>query len=437
MTHPKKNKEIPLQVLQYLGRRMMTPSPYLIILTHQDGRIINWQGDSDHFGYNRLSTLTSVFQLNPVFQEIYQKKSFPFFLPVVKTPSGVKSNFHLFRESRVIWVLFLESQFTRMVESNQQTLKQYVNQRMGELISERKHHLKTPLFTIEGLMDLLIEREQDPARLEKYRIVRDANREIIKTINDLLGDPMLSCTPSQSLDRYSADQPNLLSFDQLKIIVAEDNPSHQIILKEMLKSLHCEPMLVENGQDLITQLQRQSFHLILMDMRLPDRNGLEIIHEINAMENQQDAYLIIITTYCSEDQITTINRAGADEVIFKPINKRILVEKINAYLQNRRFTADRPRTWEDTDIPGQSESIHLKSDEREILIEIIQELKKNLAIFDPECIIKASTRLTDLSSVPSLQNRVKDFYRIAENFDDTELEEKVLELEQIIGYDDK
>jgi len=223
----------------------------------------------------------------------------------------------------------------------------------------------------------------------------------------------------------------------LKIIVAEDNPSHQIILKEMLKSLHCEPMLVENGQDLITQLQRQSFHLILMDMRLPDRNGLEIIHEINAMENQQDAYLIIITTYCSEDQITTINRAGADEVIFKPINKRILVEKINAYLQNRRFTADRPRTWEDTDIPGQSESIHLKSDEREILIEIIQELKKNLAIFDPECIIKASTRLTDLSSVPSLQNRVKDFYRIAENFDDTELEEKVLELEQIIGYDDK
>lgn len=439
MAHRKKDKDIPIQVLYYLGKRIFSTSNYLIILTHEDGKILNWQGDTDHFGYTTIAKITTIFQLNPVFKDIYEKKSFPVFLPIVKTPSNIKANFHLFKESRVIWVIFLESQFNKMVENNDTTLKQYISTRLAELISDKKHLIKTPLFTIEGMIELLIEREKDPFRIEKYQIIRDANREIIQTINNLLGDHLLPIANHTVPAQNGTEKKALLAYDQLKIIVAEDNQSHQIILKEMLKSLNCEPILVETGQALLAQLQRQPYHLILLDMRLQDKNGLELIREITRLENQNDAYIIIITTYCTEEQIVQINKAGADEVIIKPINKRILTEKINSYLQSRQFPAEHSIHSLDKDGEDGSQILpakhQLKPADRDCLIAIIQELKDNLSIFDPENIIKASTRLTDLLSAPYLREKVKDFYRIAENFDDGELEEKINQLEQIIAHD--
>ncbi|WP_350634076.1 response regulator, partial [Pseudoalteromonas sp. 2-MNA-CIBAN-0060] len=59
----------------------------------------------------------------------------------------------------------------------------------------------------------------------------------------------------------------------LKILVAEDNPVNQMVIKAMLGSLKIVPQVVENGELAVNIIKKQHFDLVLMDCQMPVMDG--------------------------------------------------------------------------------------------------------------------------------------------------------------------
>jgi len=116
-----------------------------------------------------------------------------------------------------------------------------------------------------------------------------------------------------------------------KILVIEDDPSSQKFITEALKTTGASLILCKNGQEgFKTFQQTNNLALILMDIKLPDEDGLSITRKIRRINNQLP--IIATTAYAmSKDKKTAIN-AGCNDYISKPIHKQTLINHISHHI---------------------------------------------------------------------------------------------------------
>jgi CheY-like chemotaxis protein len=114
------------------------------------------------------------------------------------------------------------------------------------------------------------------------------------------------------------------------VLVAEDNKTCQVAMKEMLEKLGLEVMVANDGREVIEKVRQQSFDLIFMDIGMPHLGGY---HTTRALREQGVRVPIIAVTgkemkHDGEECI----RAGCDEYLAKPITHIGLQMMIDKYL---------------------------------------------------------------------------------------------------------
>ncbi len=140
---------------------------------------------------------------------------------------------------------------------------------------------------------------------------------------------------NHKIEDSSEDVPTYNSFpkfDNLKVLVAEDNELNSFMLAHMLRSWNCEVDIVKNGQLAVEKVEQQHFDLILMDTHMPIMSGFEAIKEIKNHRIPEKHGIPIITISASvlEHEQAAAFRAGADGVIGKPFDPIELYQKIIA-----------------------------------------------------------------------------------------------------------
>jgi signal transduction histidine kinase/CheY-like chemotaxis protein len=103
-----------------------------------------------------------------------------------------------------------------------------------------------------------------------------------------------------------------------KILVIEDDPTSQEFIKEVLKPTEAELIFSETGEKGLQKYEEQDFDLILMDIRLPGEDGIEITRKIRQRDN--DIRIIAQTAYAMSEDRKKCMDAGADNYISKPID---------------------------------------------------------------------------------------------------------------------
>ncbi|MFD1768511.1 response regulator [Sphingobacterium suaedae] len=126
-------------------------------------------------------------------------------------------------------------------------------------------------------------------------------------------------------------------FDNLYILVAEDNDLNSFMLAHMLESWGCKVDIVKNGRSAVEKVNQQHYDLIMMDTHMPVMSGFEAIKEIKKHANPQKAYIPIITISASvlEHEQAAAYEAGADSVIGKPFDPLDLHQKINQLISKK------------------------------------------------------------------------------------------------------
>lgn len=141
------------------------------------------------------------------------------------------------------------------------------------------------------------------------------------TIPLIVPECINNCNPD--CEHYDhAEESNIPeSKRSFKILVAEDIAENAILVSLRLKRKHHEVHVAKNGKEVITSLKNEKFDIILMDVHMPEMDGLEASVLIRKEENSNSHIPIIALTasIMTEDRQNCLN-AGMDEVLGKPID---------------------------------------------------------------------------------------------------------------------
>lgn len=115
----------------------------------------------------------------------------------------------------------------------------------------------------------------------------------------------------------------------MKILLIEDNQNLQKLVINLLKLNSYEANAVSCGEDGLKEITAQNPDLILLDIVLPDMDGLELLERLVKEHPAIPPNVIIITAHSTEERIIQALRLGAKDFILKPFNNNDLIERID------------------------------------------------------------------------------------------------------------
>lgn len=119
----------------------------------------------------------------------------------------------------------------------------------------------------------------------------------------------------------------------MRILVAEDNPSNQKMLLEMLQKMGYRVDAVADGREVLLSLERQHYDLVLMDIKMPEMDGINAAKEIRQRWHDNGPKIIAVTAYALAGDREKCLEAGMDDYISKPVSKRGLAEVLKKHAQ--------------------------------------------------------------------------------------------------------
>lgn len=187
-------------------------------------------------------------------------------------------------------------------------------------LRDLNHELRTPLSGILGGAQLLGMHDLSAEQRALVDAINQSALQLLNTIDHLLG-----------VKRAEASRAPTATFElkKPKVLLVEDNPTIQKIHKIFLEQLGCIVDVVGNGIQALGCYD-QAYHLVFMDLGLPDISGIEVTAEIRKYRNNLP--VIALTAYATEQEKQRCLEVGFNEVMTKPTSSLELQKILNKWL---------------------------------------------------------------------------------------------------------
>ena len=148
----------------------------------------------------------------------------------------------------------------------------------------------------------------------------------------------------EDLDGFLAQQnnaklfPNLRSsWQQARILLAEDIATNQEVMKAMLHGFGCDVDIVMNGEQALEVLRNSHYDLVLMDCQMPDMDGFEATRLFRSFEKDQGlprVPIVAVTASVLNDERAACLACGMDDVLAKPFKRKELAATLERWLKH-------------------------------------------------------------------------------------------------------
>ena len=223
-----------------------------------------------------------------------------------------------------------------------------------EEYSELRHNLRTPLNAIIGYSEILIEDLEDDLNEESLKDLQsiiDLSRETETAIENFVdyirgeatktsgGNSQLES--AESLFKSLGDINYSLELDEslegADILIVDDNKTNCEVLERRLtmQGLHCRTAY--DGTTAIKEVEEKLPDLILLDVILPDINGLELLKKFRSENTSENLPIIMVSAFNDVDGIAKCIQLGAQDYLPKPLNGTILLAKVISSLERKFF----------------------------------------------------------------------------------------------------
>jgi len=115
------------------------------------------------------------------------------------------------------------------------------------------------------------------------------------------------------------------------VLIIEDNEDNMYMIKFILENNNIKVIMAETGMDGYEKAIKEKPDLILMDIQLPDLNGLEVTKKIRQSSIAKSIPILAISSYAMTGDKKKALTAGCTGYIEKPINPETIIDEINRY----------------------------------------------------------------------------------------------------------
>lgn len=177
--------------------------------------------------------------------------------------------------------------------------------------------------------------------------IRLASRNLLDLLHDeALLQPLLDAKPPQAkatsvaggiTARAGASAAGVLAPMAGKLLVVDDHEMNRDMLSRRLERLGHTVLLAENGRQALELLKTHRVDLILLDILMPEMDGMETLGRIKQDEAVRETPVIMLSALDELDAVVTCVERGADDYLQKPFNPVLLTARINACLEKKRL----------------------------------------------------------------------------------------------------
>jgi signal transduction histidine kinase/ligand-binding sensor domain-containing protein/HPt (histidine-containing phosphotransfer) domain-containing protein/BarA-like signal transduction histidine kinase len=144
---------------------------------------------------------------------------------------------------------------------------------------------------------------------------------------------VLKISPDE--DFYSIKNASLMDFSTTDILLVEDNELNQQVVLGFLEDTQANVDVAENGLVALEKLANKSYDLVLMDIQMPEMDGVTATQEIRKQAQFKKLPIIAMTAHAMPDELNKCLAAGMNEYFTKPIDPNALFSLMAKYLSDK------------------------------------------------------------------------------------------------------
>jgi two-component system sensor histidine kinase/response regulator len=216
-----------------------------------------------------------------------------------------------------------------------------VGSQMAELIRDIKQHTrKIPIMLTTPQVESAIKKDflkQVDKILVKPIVFSSLTCRILECMENTIQDHEKS-SPAKPEDEINLDE-----LKGLKVLIVEDKEINQRIVSDLLRKKGCRVTMAENGRQALSILNQAPIDMVLMDVQMPDIDGIETTRVIRADERFRALPIIAMTAHAIAGDREKCFQAGMNDYLSKPIIPHQLYTTMSGWISvDRRFGAASP-----------------------------------------------------------------------------------------------
>ena len=112
----------------------------------------------------------------------------------------------------------------------------------------------------------------------------------------------------------------MAKFDNQKCLIADDYSTARRLIKDSLQRMGISCFEAENGNQAIALIQQTTLDLVIVDVNMPEKNGLELLKDIRADDNMKDLPVVLTMLEPFDDIISNAKILGMNDYLIKPFD---------------------------------------------------------------------------------------------------------------------
>lgn len=136
----------------------------------------------------------------------------------------------------------------------------------------------------------------------------------------------------ESMEDGLEETPAELAHPPIRVLIAEDSPANQIVFRAMLENTGYYTDIVGNGLEAVQATKDFSYDIILMDIFMPEMDGIEATKAIRQGAATKETPIIALTANAMPGDQDKFLSAGMDDYLAKPLNKNTLIKMLNKWM---------------------------------------------------------------------------------------------------------
>lgn len=145
-------------------------------------------------------------------------------------------------------------------------------------------------------------------------------------------DQSRKVTTQQEVSAHEAAVATRSSMARAHVLVAEDNLTNQQVIRAMLKLIGCQFTIVDDGKKALAAVQEGGYDVVLMDMQMPEMDGLEATRQIRLLDTHKNIPIIALTANAMKGDRDRCIEAGMNDYLSKPVTRHDLVNMLSRYI---------------------------------------------------------------------------------------------------------